>query len=73
MIKKYKSLYKEQENTSQSVIQSLISMQTIDTNEEKGKFLELIQGLIYANNPIANKFLNDINNFTSKLNIEDYK
>jgi hypothetical protein len=71
-MKPYKSCFKEETNSAQ-VIKDLIDLKDVNTDEEKGKFLSLIKGLIFANTSESNKFLTDINTFTSTLKIENYK
>lgn len=63
----------EDEGKSIDAIKALIDMPRLDTAEERGKFEALIRGLVYADNPVGDKFLNAINDFTSTLKIEDYK
>jgi hypothetical protein len=73
-MKKYKKESAKESDTDKSkqVISDLIDMKNVDTDDEKGKFLQLITGLVHADNSIAKKFLNDINTFTSKLDSKDY-
>jgi hypothetical protein len=67
-MKRYKSIIKEaEENKTQDSIDALIAMPRLDTSEDKGKFGELIKGIIFSDSPEGNEFLNKINDFTSSL------
>ena len=67
-MKRYKSILKEaEENKTQDSIDALIAMPRLDTESDRGKFLELIKGIIFSNSPEGNEFLNKINDFTSSL------
>ena len=71
----YKKKFEEEDEEAKSlkVIEDLIDMEEIDTEEEQGKFLALIKGLIFADNKHGDAFLKKINDFTSTLKIEDFK
>ena len=73
-MEKYKSIFKEEDENAKSVeaIKDLVDLKKVDTADEKGKFLELIKGLVFANNAQADKFLTKLNTFTSGLKAEDY-
>jgi len=67
-MKRYKRIIKEaEENKTQDSIDALIAMPRIDTEDDKGKFIELIKGVLYSNTSEGNEFLNKINDFTSSL------
>ncbi len=67
-MKRYTKFFKEaEENKTQDSIDALIAMPRLDTEEDKGKFGELIKGIIFSNTPEGNEFLNKINDFTSSL------
>jgi hypothetical protein len=71
-MKKYRSIFQEaEEDKTQDSIDELITMKRLDTEEDKGKFLELIKGIVFSNNSKGNEFLNKINDFTSTLKKED--
>jgi len=76
-MKRYKPVYKikedAEEDKSLKAIKDLIDMKSIDTEEEQGKFMALIKGLIFADNKHGDEFLKQINDFTSSLKIEDFK
>ena len=63
----------ENKDKSYDAIKALIDMKEIDTEDEQGKFLQLIRGLIFADNTVADKFLKAVNDFTSTLKLEDFK
>ncbi|MFA5153001.1 MAG: hypothetical protein WC554_10605 [Clostridia bacterium] len=71
----YKRRFKEEseEEKSLTAIKDLIDMKKIDTEEEQGKFLALLKGLVYADNKHGDLFLTKINDFTSSLKIEDFE
>ena len=48
-------------------------MKSLDTADDRGKFLALIRGLVFADTSAGDKFLSAINDFTSTLKIEDFK
>jgi len=67
-MKRYKSIIKEaEENKTQDSIDALIAMPRLDTAEDKGRFLELVKGIVFSDSPEGNEFLNKINDFTSSL------
>lgn len=62
-----------EEDKSLKAVKELIDMKSIDTEEEQGKFLELLKGLVFADNKHGDLFLKKINDFTSTLKIEDFE
>jgi hypothetical protein len=73
-MKRYKKIIKEaEENKTQDSINALIAIPKLDTEESKGKFLELIKGIVFSNTAQGNKFLNKINDFTSTLNKQEFQ
>ena len=75
-LKKYIRHFREESEDaekSKKAIKDLIDMKTIDTEEEQGKLLSLLRGLVFADNEVADKFLKEINDFTSTLKIEDFE
>ena len=78
-MKKYKSVLPkrikegEEEDKSYKAIKDLIDMKSLDTADDRGKFLALIRGLVFADTSAGDKFLSAINDFTSTLKIEDFK
>jgi hypothetical protein len=68
----YKKIYKEDENDkTQDVIKELIV--TKWSGDEPGKILALFKGVIFANTDAAKKFLKKLDDYSSGLNIEDFK
>ncbi len=63
---------KYRETDTSEIISDLIDLENVDTDEEKGKFKELITGLIFSEDDKAKKFLKAINDFTSGLDKEDF-
>jgi len=71
----YKKQFSEDEEEDKSIkaIKDLIDMENVDTSEERGKMMAIIQGLVHADTKVGDKFLSQINDFTSTLKIEDFK
>ena len=74
MVKVYTKRFKEdaEEDKSKKAIKDLIELKWSYTEEEKGKASNLLKGLLYADNPVANKFLKALDEFTSSLDENDY-
>ena len=70
--KMMKEAFKMQEADVSEIISDLIDLKNVDTDDEKGKFKELITGLIFNDDAKAKKFLKAINDFTSGLDKEDF-
>jgi len=80
MIKKYERRFKnkvleadDNESKTLEAVKALIDMSDISTEDEQGKFIELLKGIVFADNAHGDLFLKKINDFTSGLKIEDFK
>lgn len=71
----YKSIFREEDESDKSLkaIKDLIELKDVTDEEDQGKMMAMIKGLVFGDNPVADKFLKAINDFTSTLKIEDYK
>ena len=73
-MKKYKSLFKEDENDkSAEAIKDLVDTNWGGSNEEQGKAAEIIKGLSFSDSSVANKFMKKLDTLTSGLKAEDFK
>ena len=63
----------DNETKTLKAVEELISMDDISTEDEQGKFLELLKGIVFADKKHGNAFQKKINDFTSTLKIEDFK
>lgn len=80
MIKKYERKFKDKikeaddnEAKTLEAVKALIDMKDISNEDEQGKFIELLKGIVFADNAHGDIFLKKINDFTSGLKIEDFK
>jgi hypothetical protein len=76
-MKKYKSIFKEEDEKKSDANVSKIIGDLIDTdwsgsNEEQMKAVNLLKGLATSDDEKANKFMKDLDSATSKMNKEDY-
>lgn len=74
-MKKYKSIFKEKEKSDTNVskiIGDLIDTDWSGSNEEQMKAVNLLKGLATSDDEKANKFMKDLDSYTSKMNKEDY-
>ena len=76
-MKKYKSIFKEEDEKKSDTNVSKIIGDLIDTdwsgsNEEQMKAVNLLKGLATSDDSKANKFMKDLDTYTSKMNKEDY-
>ena len=73
-MKRYKSKFKEAgEDASAKAIKDLIALNWGEDEDHQNTALQLFKGLIYANNPVADKFIQKVSDFTSGLKDEDFK
>ena len=78
-MKRYKSTIKHlikedaEEDKSIKAIKDLIDLDWEADDASKHKAIAIISGLFTADTTVGDKFLKDISDFTSKMNIEDYK
>ena len=73
-MKRYKPKFKEEgEDASAKAIKDLIALNWGDNEEHQNTALQLFKGLVYANNPVADKFIQKVSDFTSELKAEDFK
>lgn len=54
------------------IINDIIKTDWGGSNEEQGKAVQLLRGLAFSDDPLSNKFLKDLNDFTSKMDPEKY-
>ena len=76
-MKTFKEYFENTEITEEVDVKKIIS-DLIDTdfggsNEEQGKAVQLMRGLSFSDDPLANKFMKAVNKFTSNMNKDDYK
>jgi len=71
----YKRRFKEENENEKSAkaIADLIDLNWGKDEDAQNVTLNLFKGLIYANTPNADKFIQDVSDFTSKMNKEDYE
>jgi hypothetical protein len=77
-MKKYKSIFKEEDKKKSDTNVSKIIGDLIDTdwsgsNEEQMKAVTLLKGLATSDDAKANKFMKSLDTYTSKMDKEDYK
>lgn len=78
-MKRYKPIFTkvkeadDNEAKTLEAVKALIDMKDISNEDEQGKFIELLKGIVFANNAHGDNFLKQINDFTSGLKIEDFK
>ena len=76
MMKKYKQLFMfnevSEEEQSKKAVKDLIELDWGKDEDAQSIALQLFKGLIYADTKTADKFIQDVSDFTEKMNIEDY-
>lgn len=78
-MKKYKSIFKEEDEKKSDtanvskIIGDLIDTDWSGSNEEQMKAVNLLKGLATSDDEKANKFMKNLDSYTSKMNKEDYK
>ena len=74
-IKRYVSKFKEEgeEDKSIKAIKDLIDLDWGKDEDAQNTAIALFKALVYADTTSADKFIQDVSDFTSKMNIEDYK
>lgn len=70
--KQLNELMGEANDDAMKAIKSLISTKFSGSNEEQGKAVQLLRGLAFSDDPASNKFMKALDDFTSKLNPEDF-
>jgi len=55
------------------IIKEVIETTWSSDNESQMKVLQLMKGIATSDDPASNKFMKDIDKFTSGLNADDYK
>lgn len=55
------------------MIKELISTKWSGSNDDQGKAVQLMKGLAFSDDPMANKFMKAVDDFTSGLNPKDYE
>jgi translation initiation factor 2B subunit (eIF-2B alpha/beta/delta family) len=72
-MKKYKKFFKEEEQTDiKKIISDLIETNWSGSNEEQIKAVQLLKGLATSDESSANKFMKELDDFTSTLKKEDF-
>lgn len=69
---KYKSIYKEEVDIK-AIIKELIDTNWSGSNESQLKATELLRGISTSDDPMANKFMKYLDDFTSKMNMSDFE
>jgi len=72
-VPKFKIKEDAEEDKTLEAVKALIDMKDISNEDEQGKFIELLKGIVFADNKHGDEFLKQINDFTSSLKIEDFK
>ncbi len=74
-VKKYNRKFKEDagEDKSLEAIKDLIDTKWSGSNEDQGKAVALLKGLAFSDTDISNKFMKELDKFTSRLKIEDFE
>jgi len=78
-MKRYKQNFKqvikedEEEAKSEKAIKDLIDLNWGKDEEAQNTAIALFKALVFANTKVADKFIQDLSDFTSKMNSEDYK
>ena len=76
-MKRYKPVFtkvkEDEDDKSEKAIKDLIDLNWGEDEDHQNTALQLIKGLIYANTPTADKFIQDLSDYTSKMKIEDFK
>jgi len=74
LLKPYKRLMVEdEEDKSETAIKDLIAIKTVTDENDQGKMMALLRGLVFGDNSVADKFLTALNDWTTSLKIEDFK
>jgi hypothetical protein len=77
-MKRYKPVFTKvkegtEESQSEKAIKDLIDLDWGKDEDAQNTALALLKGLIYADNKVADKFLQDLSDFTSKMKDEKYE
>lgn len=73
---KYKSVFSEAEESKvdvEGIIKDVIESKWSGSNEEQLRVIQLLKGLATSDDAMANKFMKYLDDFTSKMSIEDFK
>ena len=72
---KINQVFKEdaEEDKSLEAIKDLIDTKWSGSNEEQGKAVALLKGLAFSDTDVSNKFMKELDTFTSGLKIEDFE
>jgi len=74
-MERYTSIFAEadEEAKSTKAIKDLIELKAVTSEEDQGAMLAILKGLVFGDNPVADKFLTALNDWTSSLKIEDFE
>jgi hypothetical protein len=74
-VKKYNRKFKEdaEEDKSLEAIKDLIDTKWSGSNEDQGKAVALLKELAFSDTDISNKFMKELDKFTSGLKVEKFE
>lgn len=64
--------YTEQEG-NEEILELIKEVIESSWSEEKSQILQLLKGIVYSDTDVAEKFIQDLDNLTSSMNLEDYE
>jgi len=58
---------------AKTIIKALVDTKFSGSNEEQGKAVQLMRGLAFSDDPVSNRFMKMIDDFTSKLDPSEFE
>lgn len=74
-MKKYNRTFKEESDEEKTIkaIKDLIDTKWSGSNEEQGRAVSLMKGIAFSDTDVSNKFMKELDKFTSGLDVEKFK